>query len=68
MRWIHSRKGIIEGEIIRDLGEFVDIELTSKARLGHGSPMAGTGFRVVSAGPGQVIRVRKLLLNPMKEV
>jgi len=66
MRWNHSRKGTIEGEIVRDLGEFVDIKLTNKVRVGHGSPMMGTGFRSVHAGPGQVIRVRKSLLQPLE--
>ena len=67
MRWNHARKGIIEGEIVRDLGEFVDIELMNKVRIGHGSPMMGTGFRSVYAGPGQIIKVRKSFLQPLEE-
>lgn len=67
MKWQHARKGIIEGEIVRDLGDFVDIELSVQVRLGFADPMRGEGFRSVHAGPGQIIRVRQSLIEELPE-
>ena len=66
MKWNHARKGIIEGEIIRDLGEWVDIQIMNKVRMGFGDPFS-SGFRGVYAGPDSVIRVRKSLLQPLQQ-
>jgi len=65
MKWIHARKGEIEGKIVYDDGIFVDIELAKKARVGWAPPAEGYGFRSVYAADGQILRVRKTLLKPV---
>lgn len=64
MKWNHARKGLIEGEIIADDGEFVDIRLAAMVRMGFGDPFH-SGFRSVNAGQGDTIRVRKSFLSPV---
>ena len=66
MKWRHSRKGIIEGEIVREAGDFVHIKLANKVHVGHGDPPTGRGFRDIRACPGTTISVRKALLTEIK--
>lgn len=68
MKWNHARKGRIEGELVRDLGDFVDIELSKQVRLGRPDPMRRLGFRALNAKPGTIIRVRKSLLTIMEAI
>lgn len=65
MKWNHARKGIIEGEIVAVVGDYVDIKLVNTVRVGFADPMKGDGFRSVHAAPGRIIRVRKSLLEPI---
>lgn len=65
MKWIHSRKGEIEGKIIREDEDFVDIELANIVRVGSGSPAEPDGFREVYAHPKEILRVKKSLLTEM---
>ena len=67
MKWRHSRKGIIEGKLISENGDFVDIELANNVRMGQGDPMAGDGFRSVVAETGSCIRVRKSFLEELEK-
>lgn len=50
--WNHTRKGRIEGEVVRDDGEFVDLKLTTNHR--HGAR-------------GETITVRKSFLTEVPE-
>lgn len=58
MKWNHSPKGTIEGEIVEDQGTFVKIKLTNKVYMG-----SLHGWR----GPGQIVSVRKSFLQPLEE-
>ena len=58
MRWNHSRKGTIEGEIVEEKGDFVDIKLTNKVWMGN-----WLGY----SEPGEVITVRKSFLQPLEK-
>ena len=62
MKWEHARKGIVEGEIVKDLGDFVWIKIKNKVRMGHGD-IFRHGFREVYAGKGTTIEVRKSFLT-----
>ena len=67
MKWRHARKGLIEGEIIRERGPFVHILVANKVRLGQGPAGWRFGFRGVYAAPGTIIEVRKSLLQVLEE-
>lgn len=56
MRWRHSRKGIIEGEIVSEdsTGKVVCIKLTNHV---HGL--------ADSWGPGDILTVKRAFLRPM---
>lgn len=58
MKWFHTRKGKIEGEIVEDDGTWVKIKLTKEIHLG-----ARHGY----CGPGEVATVRKSFLQPLEE-
>jgi len=62
-KWNHARKGIIEGTIIREDDEWVDIELSRKTRAADWPDPFKDGFRPVYASTKQVLRVRKSLLT-----
>jgi len=64
-KWMHARKGEIEGEIIREDEEWVDIELSKRTRITYANNIlyAGHGIPYSHAAKGQVIRVRKSLLT-----
>ena len=55
MKWSHSRKGEIEGEIIHKDGDWVTIQLTEKSE----EDMLLAGFSVIKGK----ISVRKSLLT-----
>lgn len=57
--WRHSRKGLITGRIIRESGEWVDIELFGTHEL---TMLSGDGYRE----HGEVIQVRKDFLTEVE--
>ena len=63
MKWKHARKGIIEGNIISEDDVFMNIELINTVRMGYADPFSGNGFRSVNAINGEIISVRKSLLQ-----
>jgi hypothetical protein len=56
MKWIHARKGIVEGEIVREEGEWVDIKLTGDQTL-----RTARGWD--DCHDGDVVTVRKSFLR-----
>lgn len=56
--WHHSRKGLITGTIIKDTGEFVDIELATDQTLQLVSRFVDSNLE-----QGEVISVRKSFLT-----
>lgn len=56
MKWIHARKGTVEGEIVSDTGEWVDIKLTGDQRL-----RTARGWD--DCQDGQIVTVRKSFLR-----
>ena len=68
-KWNHCRQGSIEGKIIREDGDWVDIELTAPARVTYGRSFsfAGHGRPYSHAATGQVIRVRKSFLTELTQ-
>lgn len=62
MRWRHSRKGIIEGELVRETEEWVLIRATKWQALRSAKPGA-----VIPVEDQEVITVRKEFLTEIKE-
>jgi len=64
-KWMHCRQGLIEGEIVGEDDEWVDIKLSARARVTWGSNLifAGHGRSYSTAEAGCVIRCRKSLLT-----
>lgn len=58
-RWIHSRKGEIEGEVVKDEGDFVSIQLTAEATLKWRSEDRRGSINEV----GEILTVRKSFLK-----
>lgn len=60
--WRHSRKGLITGIVIKDDGEFVDIELTEDHKLRLASRFSDPNYE-----RGEVISVRKSFLTEVQQ-
>jgi hypothetical protein len=57
-KWLHSRKGVIEGEIVTQHDEWVEIRVTGDQIHRH-----GRGNEAVA--DGEIITVRKSFLREM---
>lgn len=68
-KWMHSRQGEIEGTVVREDEEWLDIELTKPARVTYARTItyAGHGRDFSHAAKGEVIRVRKCLVEKINE-
>ena len=62
MIWIHQRKGIIEGKIIRDDGEWVDIRVTKDINIFTLGKIHKSFYK-----KGEVITVRKSFLKEVND-
>jgi hypothetical protein len=60
--WRHSRKGLITGEVVTELGDFVDIRITNEVNM---SPLSREDDDW--AQPGDIIRVRRLLITELAD-
>lgn len=61
-KWRHLRKGVIIGEKVTDVGDFVDIRLVKDCEL---TQIAGIGRGKDITPKGETIRVRKSLLTEL---
>lgn len=61
--WLHSRKGEMTGIIVKDNGEWLDIELTTEANLKY---IAESSQHLRDREVGEVITVRKSFLTEIK--
>ena len=59
MKWRHACKGIIEGEVVRDDGIWVDIRLSNTVNL--------LTSRCPVARAGEIIGIRKSFLTVISE-
>jgi hypothetical protein len=62
-RWRHARKGVIEGRIIAEAGEWVDIQLGKDHELNYGS----VSLRGIVDLEGEILTVRKSFLTELPE-
>lgn len=62
-KWMHSRQGVIEGEIVWEDEEWYSIELSKRARVTYRRTFVGHGRENSHAGAGETIRVRKCLVE-----
>ena len=65
MKWVHSRKGPIDGEVVHttDDGEWVDIRLAADHHLKYIAPSS----RGRTDHEGEIIRVRKSMLREVAD-
>lgn len=68
-KWRHCRFGLYEGTIIREDGDWVDIELSAPARITYAGSFSygGHGRPYSSAAADQIIRTRKSFLTEIEE-